>query len=239
MIVLPAIDLREGACVQLVGGSYDEERVRLPDPVAQAERFRAQGFRRLHVVDLDAATGRGDNGTVIDALLRVDGLELQVGGGVRSREHAARLLDAGARKVVIGTKALEAPELLLALCAAYPSRVIVALDVREREVLLRGWSAGSGRRVDAVLAEVSRHALAGVLVTAVHKEGSLGGVDLALYRELVAQGGASIVASGGVGGVADLEALESVGVESVVVGMAIYTGAIDGAALPARFKQAP
>lgn len=236
MIVLPAIDLREGQCVQLVGGSYDAERVRIPDVVRQAEHFRDAGFRRLHVVDLDAATGRGENRAVIERLLAVPGLELQVGGGVRDRARAEALLAAGARAVVVGTRALEQPELLAELAGAHPGKIIVALDVNGREVLLRGWAEGSGRRIEDALDDVKRHALAGVLVTAVHKEGALGGSDHALYRDIVPRAGAlPVLASGGVASLADLEALEAASVAGVVVGMALYTGALEPSAL-ARFS---
>ncbi|HTJ84665.1 MAG TPA: 1-(5-phosphoribosyl)-5-[(5-phosphoribosylamino)methylideneamino] imidazole-4-carboxamide isomerase [Polyangiaceae bacterium] len=227
MKAIPAIDLREGACVQLVGGSYEDERVRLPDPVAQAVRFRDAGFTHLHVVDLDAATGRGSNRAVVLDLLRVPGLAVQIGGGIRTKEDADALLEGGADAIVVGTRALEDRPFLEDLARAHPQRVVIALDVRGREVVTRGWSAGSGREVEGVLDDVAALPLRGALVTAVHVEGSLAGVDEALYRDLVQRSTLPIIASGGVGAMRDLELLAAAGCAAVVIGMAIYSGAVD------------
>lgn len=235
MIAIPAVDLREGACVQLVGGSFDAERVRLPDPVARAVAFREAGFRSLHVVDLDAATGRGDNAPVVDALLAVDGLAVTVGGGIRSVERAMSLVGRGAARVVVGTRAVEDASFLAEVAAALPGRVVLSLDVRGREVLTRGWATGSGRTVEAMLAALSGAPLAAVLVTAVHVEGTLAGVDADLYRELVASSPAPIIASGGVGKLDDLRQLAQIGCTGAVIGMALYTGALDAASVAREF----
>lgn len=235
MMAIPAIDLREGACVQLVGGAYDDERVRRPDPVAEARRFIGQGFRRLHIVDLDAATGRGDNAAVIEALLEVPGVELQIGGGVRSREILDRWLDRGARAVVVGTKALQDPAFLRDAAARHPGRVAVALDVRGREVLAKGWAEGTGRTVERVLDELAGLPLAFALVTAVHVEGSLAGVDRSLYEDLARRTELPIVASGGVGHPSDLRVLQEAGAHAAVIGMALYVGRIDPAEAAEKF----
>ncbi len=227
MIALPAIDLREGACVQLVGGDYDAERVRVPDPLAQARAFRELGFRRLHVVDLDAATGRGDNRSVVERLVEESGLEVQTGGGVRSPERVRELLELGASRVVVGTRAIEDARFCEWIAHEHPGRVVVAVDVRDREVLVRGWQAGAGRDVRELAKELDRLPLAGLLVTAVHLEGKLGGVDAALYRELGDVTRLPIVASGGVGKHDDLAELSQAGCHAVVIGMALYTGALD------------
>lgn len=227
----PAIDLRGGACVQLVGGDYDEERVRVPDPVAQARAFHDAGFRALHVVDLDAATGRGDNDVVIGAILDAGFGEVQVGGGVRSVERAASLIERGAARVVVGTRAVEDVGFRTEIAKAFPGRVVLALDVRGAEVLVRGWSGGSGVNVFDLLAAVAELDLAGVLVTAVHVEGTMQGADAALMRDVVAASRVPVIASGGVGSDADLVALEAAGCAAVVIGMALYTGAVDARAV--------
>jgi phosphoribosylformimino-5-aminoimidazole carboxamide ribotide isomerase len=224
---IPAIDLRGGACVQLVGGDYDHERVRVPDPIAQARAFHDAGFRALHVVDLDAATGRGNNAGVIETILDANLGEVQVGGGVRSIESARALCERGAARVVVGTRAVEDAEFRSSIAAALPGRVILALDVRGTEVLVRGWSGGSGLDVFELLAEIAALPLAGVLVTAVHVEGTMQGADAALMKRVVAASPVPVIASGGVGSDADLTALESAGCAAVVIGMAIYTGAVD------------
>ncbi len=186
MIVIPAVDLRDGACVQLVGGEYDAERVRLDDPLGVAREWGRVGFRRLHVVDLDAATERGSNAGVVDEILRHGGIDtVQVGGGVRDDDAVERLLGAGASHVVVGTRALEDPEWLAELAAHYPGDIIVAADVRERRVVTRGWTRTLPRNVIDLVEELAPLPLGGLLVTAVHREGQMQGTDLPLMEDVV------------------------------------------------------
>ncbi|HWL89488.1 MAG TPA: 1-(5-phosphoribosyl)-5-[(5-phosphoribosylamino)methylideneamino] imidazole-4-carboxamide isomerase, partial [Polyangiaceae bacterium] len=185
MIALPAVDLREGACVQLVGGDYDKERIRIADPLSQARAFREMGFSWLHVVDLDAATGRGDNAAWVERLVRESGLRVQVGGGVRTLERAAQLFEVGAERVIVGTRAVEDAAFRNEVAQAFPQRIVVAADVREREVVTRGWAARTGRPIADFAKELDELPLAGLLVTAVHREGALGGADAELCEELV------------------------------------------------------
>lgn len=228
MRAIPAIDLREGACVQLVGGDYAAERVRLPDPLEVLDRWRQAGFRQLHVVDLDAALGRGSNSTVITSLLqRAADMRISVGGGLRTDAAIEALLAAGAAEVVVGTRAVEEPAWLQSVADRFPGRVVVAVDVRGEEVVSRGWTAGTGRTVDAVVAALSPLPLAGLLVTAVHREGRMEGPDTALIRRLAGQTQLPVIASGGVGSAADLRALKEAGAARCVIGMALYTGALD------------
>ena len=140
MIAIPAVDLRDGACVQLVGGSFSQEKVRLENPVEVARSWEHFGFHRLHVVDLDAATGRGSNLAIVRSLLSDSGVPIHVGGGIRTGEQVEELLDAGASRVVVGTRAIEEPEWLAELSARHPGEIIVACDVRERRVTTRGWA---------------------------------------------------------------------------------------------------
>ncbi len=227
MKILPAIDLREGACVQLVGGRFDDERVRLPDPVLVARQWARKGLREQHVVDLDAATGRGSNMPVIEALLREDGLALQVGGGVRDEGAVSRLIDLGAARVVVGTRGvLEAPW-LERVCSRWPGRIVLAADVRGREVLARGWRDDAGFAIEVLLGRITALPLAGVLVTAVHVEGTLGGVDVPLFVDVARALRVPLYASGGIGSVKDLRLLERAGAAAAIVGMALYTGRIE------------
>lgn len=227
MIAIPAIDLRDGACVQLVGGSYAEERIRLDDPVAVAQRWADAGFTRLHLVDLDAATGAGNNDTLVESIIRGSGMAVQVGGGVRTTERAEALLAMGASRVVVGTRAVEDGPWLAALVSTAPGRIIVAADVRERRVLTHGWTQAGARDVRDFVMGLAPLALAGVLVTAVHREGRLGGTDLPLMEEIAAVSALPVIASGGVTSIEDLTALSDRGVSAAVIGMALYTGAID------------
>ena len=237
MIALPAVDLREGACVQLVGGDYDRERVRIDDPLSQARAFRDMGFSWLHVVDLDAATGRGENLGWIERLIRESGLRVQVGGGVRTLERAAHLLDVGAERVIVGTRAIEDVAFREEVVNAFPQRVLIAADVREREVVTRGWAARTGLRITELAKELDPLPIGGILVTAVHLEGALGGADAELCRELAQVTRAPIFASGGVTTLDDLARIRDAGGAGAVIGMALYTGTLDGRAVAQEYGQ--
>jgi phosphoribosylformimino-5-aminoimidazole carboxamide ribotide isomerase len=236
MIVIPAIDLRDGACVQLVGGEYAAERVRLPDPVAVALDWEKQGFQALHIVDLDAATGRGNNRKVIELLLDRTDLTVQVGGGVRDRDAIQWLVDAGATYVVVGTRALEDEEWLAEMADEFPEQLIVAADVRERKIVTHGWTKTLHLDIDEAMERLSALPLAGVLVTAVHKEGLMGGADLALMEDVVDSSDLPVIASGGIATDTDLRLLDDRGVAAAVLGMALYTGALDARAIAEEFR---
>lgn len=236
MIAVPAIDLREGCCVQLVGGKYDAEKIRLSDPAAVARRWIEAGFRRLHVVDLDAATGAGSNAAVVDALVALPNVVTQVGGGLRTTESVEALLRRGVSRAVVGTQALLDREWLEALARAWPDRIVVAADARKGAALTHGWKESLGRGVVDIVAELSALPLAGVLVTAVDKEGLMGGPDLGLMRDVVAATDLTVIASGGIGSMDDLAALADVGAHEAVIGMALYSGALDPRAVAQEFS---
>ncbi len=229
MRVIPAIDLRSGVCVQLVGGDYAHERVRRDDPVAVAQEWREAGFRELHVVDLDAATGRGENWDVITRLIAT-GLPVQLGGGLRDDASLARALDAGAARAVVGTQAFADPAWFAAAAARWPGRLVVAADVRGRAVLARGWQQALPLDIHQALAALAPLPLAGVLVTAVHVEGQLAGPDLALVQDLRSLTQHALIASGGITTMEDLKALDALGIDACVLGMTLYTGRIDARA---------
>ena len=237
MLAIPAIDLREGHVVQLVGGEYDREQVRLDDPRHVARQWATAGFSRLHVVDLDAATGRGSNRKSVIQLLWDQAAVLQVGGGVRTEEDIVSLLEAGAASVILGTRALEDLDWLASMAELHPGRCILAADVRERKVTTRGWARTLERDVVQVVEEVSSLPLAGLLVTAVHREGKMQGTDLPLMEDVVDVSPFAVIASGGIGSLADLRALDDRGVSAAVIGMALYTGAIDPHVLAEEYSQ--
>ncbi len=227
MIAIPAIDLREGTCVQLVGGSYARERVRLENPVAVAQAWEHMGFRQLHIVDLDAALGRGSNATLVSEILGATDAVAQVGGGVRDADAIERLLEDGAQRVILGTRALEDPGWLEMVAERFPDHLVVAADVRDRRVVTRGWVRTLPRDVLDVVDELSDLPLAGVLVTAVHREGQLQGTDIPLMEDVAEAAAFPVYAAGGIATVNDLRALADRGITAAVVGMAFYTGAID------------
>ena len=235
MIVAPAVDLKGGRCVQLVGGRPDDERISLPDPVAVARGWRDQGFPTLHVVDLDAALGSGDNADVIRAIVEESGAEVQVGGGVRSTERAEALLDAGAARLVIGTRALDEPDWLAALATAHPGAVVIALDTREGISLRKGWTEATGLHVEEYLPGLATLPLAGVLSTDVGREGRLEGIDRDGCRRVIEASPHPVWISGGITTMDELDFLEASGAAGVVLGMAVYTGALDVQALARRW----
>lgn len=214
-MIIPSIDLQGGRTVQLVGGR--DLALEAGDPTPLAARFGRVGD--IAVIDLDAALGTGDNAALITPLLRL--ARCRVGGGIRSAEAARRWLDAGADKVIIGTAAT--PELLRELP---PERVIVALDARDGEVVVEGWTRGTGRGVAARMAEL-RGLCGGFLVTFVEREGRMVGLDDGLVTDLVAAAGpARLTVAGGLRTAAEVAALDAAGCD-VQVGMALYTGALD------------
>ena len=237
MIAIPAVDLRDGACVQLVGGSYREERVRLDYPVEVARSWERYGFSRLHVVDLDAATGRGSNRSVVRAILDEADVPVQVGGGIRSGDLVEELLEAGATNVIVGTRALEEIEWLAGIAGSHPGEIIVACDVRERRVTTRGWVRTLPVDILDAVEELNPLPLAGLLVTAVHREGQMQGTDLPLMEDVAEASNFPVYASGGVSSMQDLRALEHRGIAGVVIGMALYTGALDPVVVAGEFRE--
>ena len=236
MIAYAAIDLRGGRVVQLVGGRPEAERVSLPDPAVVAGQWLGYGFAALHVVDLDAALGTGDNRAAIDVIIRAAaGVPVQVGGGIRRTAAAAALLQAGAARVVVGTRAVEDRPWLRRLAVRWPGRVVVAADVRGEEVVVRGWTAGAGVTAEQFLGGLGELPLAGVLVTDVAREGRMLGADTAVFQRLASISPHPLIASGGVAGETDLAQLAGSGVAGVVLGMALYTGALDAAAVARRY----
>lgn len=236
MIAMPAIDIRDGACVQLVGGSFDDERIRIAAPLEALDRWARAGFGRVHVVDLDAALGVGSNRDRIGALLASGAATLQVGGGVRTTGVASALLAAGAERVIVGTRALEEPAWLEELAGLHPGRIVVAVDVRDDAVVTHGWV----RRLPVPIRDVADRLrglpLGGLLITAVHVEGRLTGPDLTLVATIVRGASVPVIASGGIATMDDLRCLAAAGAARAVIGMALYTGALDARAVAEEFS---
>jgi phosphoribosylformimino-5-aminoimidazole carboxamide ribotide isomerase len=237
VIAIPAVDLRDGACVQLVGGSYKEERVRLENPIEVARSWEHFGFSRLHVVDLDAATGRGSNRSIVRSILEGSDVPVQVGGGIRSGDLVEELLDAGATQVIVGTRALEELEWLAGIAGDHPGEIIVACDVRERRVTTRGWVRTLPLDILDAVDELNALPLGGLLVTAVHREGQMQGTDLPLMEDVAEASNFPVYASGGVSSMQDLRALEYRGIAGAVIGMALYTGVLDPTVVAGEFRE--
>ena len=239
MIAIPAIDLRESACVQLAADSYDKELIRIPDPVGVAIAWRQYGFHQLHVIDLDAVGGRGSNGGQIREILNATEAEVQVGGGIRTQQAVQELLEDGARRVLIGTRALEDPDWLAETTSLFPGSIVVAADVRERRVLSHGWTRTHSRLVLDLIEELNDLPLAGVMVTAVHKESTMQGTDLPLMEDISDIAEFPVYASGGLGSINHLRSLADCGVTAAIIGMALYSGGMDPRVVAEEFSEAP
>lgn len=237
MQVIPAVDLRDGACVQLVGGSYEEERVRIADPVAVAKKWQTAGFTRLHIVDLDAATERGTNRGVVREIIASTKMTVQAGGGIRDFDAIDDILCFGAAAAVLGTRALENGPWLKQAASRFPRELIVAVDVRERRVVTRGWARELPLDVIEAVRQLNDLPLAGILVTAVHREGQMKGPDLALVKDIVAATAHPLQASGGIGSIEDLERLRDAGASAAIVGMALYTEALNPETVSKEFAK--
>ncbi len=237
MIAWPAVDLKGGRVVQLVGGRPEDERVSWPDPVAAARHWIEEvGFRALHVIDLDAALGTGSNRAAIAAILEAVDVPVQVGGGIRD-EHAVRdLLDAGADRVIAGTRAVADRLWLEQIAARHPGRIVVAADAREREVVVHGWTQGAGQSVCHFRRSLDDLPLAGILVTDVGREGRLAGIDTELFGDVVLCSAHPVLAAGGIAVEEDLRRLAAAGVAGAVLGMSIYAGDIDAAQVAREFS---
>lgn len=231
MDLYPAIDLRGGKVVQLVQGDFAREAVHADDPVEVALGFAAAGVPWIHMVDLDAArTGEAHNRDLIQAVCAAVDVPVQAGGGVRSVAAAAALADIGVARVVMGTAAVQDPSLVEQVAAR--QAVALGLDVRGREVSIKGWTEGSGLDIADAVTQLEDSGASAIVVTQIDGEGLLGGPDVPGLTELVATTRLEVVASGGVGNVDHLRSLAAVEVEGrriggVIVGTAIYEGRVD------------
>jgi phosphoribosylformimino-5-aminoimidazole carboxamide ribotide isomerase len=231
VIVIPAVDLRDGRCVRLREGRADAETVFSDDPVAMAERWVAEGAERLHVVDLDGAFAGAPRQTALIAQIvdAVRPVPVEVGGGLRDLAAVEAVLEAGARWAVVGTRAVE-PEFLGALCHRFARHLIIAVDAREGRVAVRGWvDLTDMAPIELARAVSDAGGAAALLYTDVSRDGTERGPNVTATAELARETGMSVLASGGVGSVAHIAALAAVadaGIEGVVVGRALYTGAV-------------
>jgi len=231
MKVIPAVDIKGGKCVQLVGGRPGSERIQLDDPLGVARRWQDEGAQTVHLIDLDAALGSGDNEQLIEKIVGALAVPVQVGGGVRTEEKVSRLFEIGCERVILGTRAVEDRQFLTGVAGKYGDGIVVALDAVRNQVLVRGWQEGSGKDPVMLAKELERLPIFGFLYTNVEVEGRLEGIDLAPVKGLIGLSSKPVMVSGGVTTTSDLEALRKAGAYAAVVGMAIYTGRID-------FKQA-
>ncbi len=235
MLLIPAIDIKDGRCVRLRQGRMDDATVFSEDPVAMAAQWVEAGARRLHLVDLDGALAGGRrNAKVVEAIARAfPELPIQVGGGVRDEETAQSYLDAGVQYVIIGTKAVATPHFVNDLCLDFPGHIIVGLDARDGKVAIDGWSKLSNHDVIDLAKRFEDDGVAAIIYTDISRDGMLSGPNVDATVRLAQAVNVPVIASGGVGKLADIEALcavEEEGVSGVIIGRALYEGTLDFAA---------
>ncbi|TMA74499.1 MAG: 1-(5-phosphoribosyl)-5-[(5-phosphoribosylamino)methylideneamino]imidazole-4-carboxamide isomerase [Deltaproteobacteria bacterium] len=234
MLVIPAIDLKDGRCVRLVRGDMTQATVYADDPVAVARGFEAAGAEWIHVVDLDGAIrGAPVNADAIGAVCRAVDARVEVGGGVRDLDTLERVFAAGAGRVVLGTAALEDPDLFGEACRRHPGAILAGIDARAGKVAVAGWVRDSATEATALAARVADAGAAGIVFTDIARDGTGSGVNAAAVDALAARVTLPVIASGGVASLDDVRALRALGranLTAVIVGRALYTGAVDLAA---------
>ncbi len=232
MEVIPAIDLLEGNCVRLNQGNYDQVTEFCSDPVKQALIWQEKGASRLHLVDLDGAkTGLPLNDKSIKAITSALEIPVQIGGGIRTRARADELLSYGVDRVILGTVAIEDPQLVLNLAKEYPERIIVGIDAKKGKVATRGWINESNISAKQLTKSLNGSGIAAIITTDISTDGMLNGPNIEALKEISQVSDVPVIASGGVSCIADLILLlqlqQSYGVTGVIIGRALYDGAVD------------
>lgn len=240
MILYPAIDLKDGACVRLVRGAMDAATVFNADPAAQARQFAAAGAQWIHVVDLNGAfAGKPVNAEAVAAILSAVAVPVQLGGGIRDMATIERWLDMGVRRVILGTVALKDPALVKAACARFPGRVAVGIDARGGYVAVEGWAETSEVTALDLALKFEDAGVAAIIYTDIDRDGVLAGPNVEATAALAEKLTTPVIASGGVSSLDDLKALKAraaSGIEGVISGRAIYDGRIDLPAALALLK---
>ncbi len=248
MEIIPAIDLLGGRCVRLYQGDYDQSQVFSENPVEVARQWADQGATRLHLVDLDGAkVGQPENQAAIAAIARAIDIPIEVGGGLRDRDRVAALFDLGVRYAILGTAAVENPELVGQLSQEFPGRILVGIDARDGWVATRGWLETSQVRAMDLAQAMVHQGAAAIIYTDIQRDGTLQGPNLVALRELASAIAIPVIASGGVSSITDILSLLGLvpdGVSGVIIGKALYTGDITlrdavRAAGPGRWQDVP
>ncbi len=240
MLLIPAIDLKDGHCVRLKQGDMDQSTIFSEDPAAMARKWVEAGARRLHLVDLNGAfAGKPQNHAAIKAILREVGDEIpvQLGGGIRDLDTIERYIDDGLRYVIIGTAAVKNPGFLKDACVAFGGHIIVGLDAKDGKVATDGWSKLTGHEVADLGKKFEDYGVESIIYTDIGRDGMLSGINIEATVRLAQALTIPVIASGGLSNMADIDRLcevESEGVEGVICGRAIYSGDLDFAAAQAR-----
>ncbi|ABG52787.1 1-(5-phosphoribosyl)-5-[(5-phosphoribosylamino)methylideneamino] imidazole-4-carboxamide isomerase [Trichodesmium erythraeum IMS101] len=230
MNIIPAIDILGGRCVRLYQGDYKQTQIFNDNPVDVAKRWADEGATKLHLVDLDAAkVGQPVNQKTIEAIIKAVDIPIQVGGGLRNYSTVASLLALGVQQAILGTVAIEQPELVSDFCQKFPGQIIVGIDARDGKVATKGWLETSQVLATDLALQMAKLKVAAIIYTDIHRDGTLKGPNIEALRELATAVSIPVIASGGISSINDLLnllALETIGVKGAIVGRALYTGGI-------------
>jgi phosphoribosylformimino-5-aminoimidazole carboxamide ribotide isomerase len=228
MLIIPAVDIKNGKCVQLVQGKPGTEQIILENPHEVAKSWENKKASTIHVIDLDGALGEKDNTDIVKKILKTVSVPIQMGGGIRSKKYAQKLLDMGIERIILGTMAIENPQIVQDLADEYGSdRIIVSLDSKDSMVVIKGWTEKTSMKAPEMGQILENYGAGGILFTNVDYEGLLKGFNVDPVLELVNAVQIPVIYSGGISSLDDLEKLQNSGVKGVVVGSAIYKGNID------------
>lgn len=240
MILFPAIDLKDGACVRLIRGDMDQATTFNDNPAAQARAFADAGFEWIHIVDLNGAfAGSPVNGAAVAAIVGAVDLPVQLGGGMRDMDTIEHWLGAGVQRVILGTAAIKNPDLVRAACDRFPGRIVVGIDARGGRVAVEGWAETSDIRALDLAMRFENDGVAAIVYTDIDRDGAMQGVNIEATVDLAFALTTPVIASGGVRGISDLvelKAQEHAGIEGVISGRAIYDGRLDAAKALALLK---
>jgi len=225
--VIPAVDIRGGRCVRLFQGRYDQETVVSDDPIAVALRWQSEGAHRLHVVDLDGAlAGHPQNLDLLGRLVETLSIPIAFGGGLRSLPSIKQVMETGVERAILGTAAVETPDLVKQACALYGDRIAIALDARDGIVMTHGWKESSGEPALDVACRMVNLGVQRIIYTDISRDGTLTEPNFDAISQLVASIGVPVVASGGISRAEQLVRLRNLGAEGAIVGIALYSGDI-------------
>jgi phosphoribosylformimino-5-aminoimidazole carboxamide ribotide isomerase len=232
MLLIPAIDLKDGKCVRLRQGRMDDETIFADDPLDMAKRWVDAGARRLHLVDLNGAfAGKPVNADVIHRIAEAyPDIPIQVGGGIRDEDTVQLYLDAGVQYVIIGTKAVSAPHFINDLCLEFPGHIIVGLDAKNGKVAIDGWSKLSNHDVIDMAQHFERDGVDSIIFTDISRDGMMQGVNVESTAKLASEISIPVIASGGISSLEDIKAIQAVadeGIMGTIIGRALYEGTVD------------
>lgn len=231
MIIFPAIDIRDGKCVRLFKGDFNQETVFSDKPEEMAEKWQAEGAEFLHLVDLDGAlAGKSQNLATVKKIIATVNIPVELGGGIRTMENIDEVLALGVKRVILGSVAVKNPELVKEACAKYGERIVVGIDAKAGIVAVDGWGVSGNVDVITLAKEMAKAGVKTIIYTDISRDGTLAGVNVEATAKLARESGINIVASGGVKSTADIKALlpyEKDGIEGVIVGKSIYMKTLD------------